>query len=131
MLDYGERDFKEYSNFKMFYDILKLESIKVINLNRGIIETKFGETTDENLSSGMKSLLVLSWYIKNNKSITIDLSSCGGNHLGFAFKMIANSGLNIKVIVRHICVNEIETKILYKGIVMSSQEYLDYILEKR
>lgn len=128
--EYPERDFKKYSLCAYFDSILRLEKIKVINLDRGIVKTKFGETTDDNLSSGIKSLLVLSWYIQKRKAITIDLSSCGSKHLGAAFEMIVKSGLAIKVILRHICVGDITTKILYKGRVMTSQEYLDLMLER-
>ena len=126
--DYPERNFKKYSSCSDFNAILKLEKIKVLDVDEGIIITKFGATTDENLSSGMKRLLVLAWYIKNKKAVTIDLSSCGAMHLKMAFEMIAKSGLNIKVVLRHICVHEITTKILYKGKMMSSQEYLDLLL---
>lgn len=95
------------------------------------MRTRFGETTDDNLSSGMKSLLVLSWYIHNKKEVTIDLSSCGSKHIGLAFSLIAESGLGIKVLLRHLCVYDIQNKILYKGKLMNNQEYLEFQLKER
>ena len=128
--DYAQRDFKTYSNTEYFDSILKLEKISVISLKDGIIKTKFGHTTADNMSSGMKSLLVLSWYIKRKKNITIDLSSCGTLHLAYAFKIISESGLKINVIVRHLCLNEVKTKIKYNGQIMDSTQYINTILEE-
>lgn len=126
--DYRERDFNEYTCCSKFKDILELEQIKVYKDD--ILKTRYGIIDANKLSSGMKSLLVLNWYITHNKSITIDLSSCGGKHLGFAFNMIAKSGLDIKVIIRHICLNYIETNIKYNNTIMNSDEYLEYVLDR-
>ena len=59
-------DFKDFSKY---FNVLKLENTKVIDLANGVIENDFGTTVKDNLSSGMKCLLVALKYANEKKDI--------------------------------------------------------------
>jgi hypothetical protein len=121
-IEFTHREFKEY---KPYYDLLQLEGGTVL-ADGTHIKTRFGETYYSELSSGMKSLLLLAYMIDHEDNFIIDLSSCSSNYLDVAFKRIAKSNKNIKVVVRHKDILTIETPIKVKGkIYEDGLEYFD------
>jgi hypothetical protein len=126
VVEFAKRDFKSY---KPYYSLLGLEG--VIAIDNWNIKTRFGITNCDNLSSGMKSLLVLYYMLDKEDNFIIDLSSCGNNYLKIAFRKIVESNKDVKVVIRHSEVSSIDTPIVSNNKQFSNGlRFMGYLLDK-
>lgn len=76
-------------------DAREVELIKRIDnatvVGRNTVRNFMGDVTSvENLSRGLKTLLVIRWFIKNKKDLYFDVSSCGNNVFDSLVEEIGN-----------------------------------------
>lgn len=102
-----------FKSFQPYFDILELEEIKVIDINQGTVQNRFGTTHKDNLSSGMQSMLVALKYANEENGYTVDVSCCSGNYLQELCKRIKH--LDIKLVIRHGDIMDIDTKLKFNG----------------
>lgn len=90
-----ESHFKGLSRLNLFTDEIYTEIMKKIDkisYRKGnFIQTPFGETHIDNISTGCKAVC-LAYYYHNQKNILINISECGNNALDVLFNL--NNSLN-------------------------------------
>lgn len=85
--------------------IMNIDKAKLIDRNIGTIETPFGITSIDNVSTGCKAVLNYI-YISNNKISyrdikAIDATECGWNAIEELFKAIERKKYELGVIIEH------------------------------
>lgn len=78
----------------------EVEGIEILDDNTGLCRGRYGVLDLENISTGLKTLLNIRYYLKKGHTdITVDVTNAGQNVLQFIFDSIDNT--NLKVILRH------------------------------
>jgi hypothetical protein len=100
-----------FKEFEPYFDILSLEHIQIIDKNKGIVQNEFGNTTKDNLSSGMQSMLVALKYSNEKKGYTVNVSNCSGDYLRELCRRIRNK--DIKIVILHGDILDIDTNLKF------------------
>lgn len=80
--------------------IEELEGLKFVEGSSGLLEGRLGRTSLENISTGLKTVLILSYMGRNNKQgFCVNITECGPNYLDYAFEYAYKGG--IPVLLRH------------------------------
>ena len=79
----------------------EIDNAEIIDEALGTIQTPFGVTSLENLSTGCKTVLNLNFLLSTGMASSIDLTECGTNALDAIFETLENHDNLIKAILGH------------------------------
>lgn len=91
-----------------FYDLSKLDSTaqdllylidraKIVNVDKGKLETDYGVIGKDDLSTGVKTLLLAYQYARDNISALICIDECGKNIIDKLFSIADNSCVSLEL----------------------------------
>lgn len=130
----SQEDFDEIDRMYM----KKIDGAQILDQvnNRAIksevVQTKFGITTLQNLSTGLKTLLNIRYLIKRKISAVVNIDECGENVLIDIFNLVDNE--DIELLLHHTEIPKVEDKFFVvnnKHKIDSRRELVGIIMSER